>query len=350
MAMRSSGPSGDPLAHLAEDGPRPVYALDGEERVLVDEALAALKDAAVPARARDFNLDVLSAKDASLARALDAAQTLPAFAPLRMVIVKDAERWTDPKKGEEDSKTDLAPLLRYLESPSPTTVLVLVASVTFDARTKVYKALDKAGATLRFAHPHERDMPRVVAQRAKKLGVTLAPAAIDAVVDAVGADVGAAIAALEKLALFAQGRTITRADVDELVSPVKEESVFALSDAVGARDIPRALELVHAMVGGEQAHPLQLLALLARQWRQLATLRSLLDARASSAEVDAAFKLPPFILNKLKDQARKQSLVALTHGLSAIAEADRRMKGLGRLDGHRVMERLVLELAGGVGR
>lgn len=348
MATRSSGPTGDPLSHLAEDGPRAVYAIDGEERVLVDEAVATIRDAAVQARARDFNLDVMTAKDATLARALDAAQTLPAFAPLRVVIVKDAERWTDPKKGEDDTRTDLGPLLRYLESPSPTTVLMLVAAETFDARTKVYKALDKAGATMRFAHPHEREMPRVVAARAKKMGVNIATHAIDAVVDAVGTDVGAAIAALEKLALYAAGRAITRADVDELVSPVKEESVFALSDAVGARDVRRAFLLLHAMIGGEQAHPLQLLALLARHWRQLAALRALLDARAGDDAMLAQVKVPPFILGKLKDQARKQPLTALTQGLSAIAEADRRMKGLGKLDGARVMERLVLELSGGV--
>lgn len=348
MASRSSGPTGDPLAHLSEDGPRAVYVIDGDERVLVDEAVLAIRDAAVQARARDFNLDVMSAKEATLSRALDAAQTLPAFAPLRVVIVKDVEKWTDPKKGEDDSRTDLAPLLRYLESPSPTTVLMLVASETFDARTKFYKAFDKVGATIRFAHPHEREMPRVVAARAKKMGISIAPAAIDAVVDAVGVDVGAAIAALEKLALYAGSRAITRADVDELVSPVKEESVFQLSDAVGARDLRRALMLLHTMIGGEQAHPLQLLALLARQWRQLATLRALLDAKAGSGEIEAAVKVPPFILGKLKDQARKQSLSALTQGLSAIAEADRRMKGLARLDGARVMEKLVLELAGGV--
>lgn len=340
MASRAPQKGGDPLAHLASDGPRPIYAIDGEERLLVDEAVHTIRDTAVQARARDFNLDVYNAKDTPIAKVLDAAQTLPAFAPLRVVIAKEAERYA----GE-----DAAQLQKYIEKPSPTTVLILVASEKFDARTKAYKALEKAGATMRFVHPTEREMPRVIEARAKKLGVSVEPEAIRGLVDAVGTDVGLMISALEKLLLYigpGAGKLICRADVEEVVMPAKEESIFELSDAVGSRDVARALGLLTSMLELSRAHPLALLGLLAGHWRRLSMARSILDSGAPRDEVQVALpRMPPFVIDKLILQAKKQPLADLVRGLEAIAEADALLKG-GALAGPRVMERLVLTLAG----
>ncbi|MFO0728032.1 MAG: DNA polymerase III subunit delta [Myxococcota bacterium] len=340
MATKGAMKGGDPLAHLSSEGPRMVYAIDGEERLLVDEAVATIRDAALKPQARDFNLDVYIAKETPVARVLDAAQTLPAFAPLRVVIAKEAERYT----GENADA-----LIDYLSRPSPTTVLILIASEKFDARTKAYKALEKAGATMRFPHPTEREMPKIIEARAKKLGLAIEPEAIRSLVDGVGADVGGMIAALEKLLLYVgpgSGRRVQRADVDEVVMPVKEESIFELSDAVGTRDVSRALGLLSAMLEGARAHPLALLGLLAGHWRRLSTARSILDSGATRDAVqDALPRMPPFVIDKLVQQARKQPLGELVRGLEAIAAADALLKG-GALAGPRVMERLVLTLAG----
>ncbi|MCC7381247.1 MAG: DNA polymerase III subunit delta [Deltaproteobacteria bacterium] len=339
MATRAS-PREDPLAHLSRDGPRLVYALDGEERILVDEALKAIRDAALPERARDFNLDVLSGKDAPVARVLDAAATLPAFAARRVVVVKDAERY---EKDEPEA------LIAYLASPSPSTVLILVATEKFDLRLRLGKALDKAGALLRFPSPNERDMPRIIEQRARALGRTIDADAARALVETIGASVSGAIEALEKLVLYVgpdNPRPITRRDVEEVVSPAKEESIFELADAVGARDLRRAFELLHSMLVVSRAHPLALLGLLANHWRRLVTAKVLAARRAPREELAAQLRVPPFVVERLVGQARGQAVPGLLAGLEAIADADQALKG-GKLSAERVMERLVLRLARG---
>src|SRR5713101_7473596 len=51
---------------------------------------------------------------------------------------------------------------------------------------------------------------------------------------------------LEKLALHAGERAlISRADVEAMVAPVREEEFFALAEAVGEGDLGRALQLFH---------------------------------------------------------------------------------------------------------
>ncbi|MEE2901157.1 MAG: DNA polymerase III subunit delta [Myxococcota bacterium] len=326
----------DPLGHLKKDGPLPVYILHGEERLLVQEALEELKLAGLPPTAVDFNLDVFLAKDTTATKIADAARMLPAFAPRRMVIVKDAD------KLKADTLNDLQ---TYLDDPSPTTTLIFVGH-KFDARTKFYKSIKKVGAAIKFDHPNLRQLPRLIRDRATKMNIDLRDGAVHALVDSVGADLGGLVSALEKVALYVgpdSGKPVTANDVESVVSHVREESIFELTDAVGTKNLPVAFKLVHQIVNVSRNHPLALLGLVASHWRRLTVTRAMLADRAPKGDIEAALSLPPFVVEKIMRQARNQTLPRLVLGLRAIAEADQALKG-GRLPPIRVMESLVLRL------
>ncbi|MBI2372541.1 MAG: DNA polymerase III subunit delta [Deltaproteobacteria bacterium] len=334
MPPRKAVQGGDPLAHL-ESGPRPVYIVDGEERVLVDEAVAAIKSKSL-GRAADFNFDAFVAKETPIEKILSAARMLPVFAPRRLVIVKDADKLT-----ADDGRA----MESYVVDPTPDTVLVLLGQ-KFDGRLSLYKSVQKHGLALRFEHPQERQMPGLIRDRAKRRGISLDEGAIVALVAAVGTDLSAAISALEKLSLFAGSRLISASDVEEVVSNVREQSIFALTDAVGVGDTASALEVLHGTMGPGRSHPLPVLGAISTHWRKLARARSLLDAGQSPQAVASDLGGHPFAAQKSVDQARGQTGSALLLGLVAIAEADRGLKG-GKLEPEHVMERLVLTLAGG---
>lgn len=318
---------------------KPVILVEGEERILVDEAVRSIQDAVLAAGARDFNFDKFSAKDALLARILDAARTLPAFAKRRLVLVDHADKL---------SLEDAGPLLEYLGDPCPSTVLLFVAE-KLDARTKVYKAFVRAGAVMRFPRPKSKEMPDFVRQRAKRIPVGIDEAAVRALVECVGADASGVIQALDVLALYigpSSGRSIAVADVEAVVSTTREESVFALVDAIGKQNRPQALRGIDTMLSMAREPPLRVLAMIARHWRNLIKARSLLDDGAQRSEIEAAVGVPPFFLDGLLQQARRQPLPALILGLGLIARADQDLKG-GRLDPIRAMERLILALMRG---
>ncbi|MBI4819819.1 MAG: DNA polymerase III subunit delta [Deltaproteobacteria bacterium] len=312
--------------------------IDGEERVLVDEALAAIK-AKVLGRAVDFNFDQFVARESAVERILSAAKTLPVFAQRRLVLVKDADKFL---------VDDARAIEAYVANAVPETVFVLIG-LKFDLRTALAKAVQKHGLALRFEHPNERQMPALLRDRAKRRGMTLQEGAIGAIVATVGCDLSAAISALEKLSLYAGARTITAEDVEEVVSNVREQNIFAITDAVGIGDTATALEVLYGSIGPGRSHPLPVLGAIAVHWRRLARARSLLDTGASARDVESQLGAHPFVAQKSVDQARGQSSGALLAGLIAIAEADRGLKG-GKLEPEHVMERLVLTLAGGNAR
>lgn len=326
----------DALEDLKARGPQLVYLVDGEERLLVDEAVRVLKEHALPKQARDFNFDTFNGKDAKLIRIVEAAQMLPAFAPRRLVLVENSDAL-------DLDEPDV--LLKYLEKPSPTTVLVFVGE-KFDARSKVYKAFQKSGVVLRYGRPKPREMPDLVKKRARATSIAIEDSAVRSLIDAVGADASAAFQALELLALYVGPgvkRAITSRDVEAVVSLTKEESIFALADSIGLQDRAGALRGLHAMLAVSREPPLRILAMIARHWRNLARARSLLDAGTAPKEIEAAVGIPPFLLDNLLSQARRKPAAAFAVGLQEIADADKALKG-GALDHMRAMERLVLGL------
>src|SRR6266704_3326206 len=107
------------LRSLKQGASDPVYYLHGDEDVLKDEAVRALVERAVDPAARDFNVDQRNAPelDAEAFHAL--VNTPPMLAATRAVVVRGLDQLKQTAKLRQE-------LLRYLESPNPTTLLVLV--------------------------------------------------------------------------------------------------------------------------------------------------------------------------------------------------------------------------------
>src|SRR5919107_3730516 len=97
----------------------PVYYLHGLEDVLKDEAVRAILDRALDPAMRDFNLDQRSASQLDPEDIHALCNTLPMMAERRVVVLRDLEAWRRKAKAR-------AAFLRYLEHPSPDTVVVLV--------------------------------------------------------------------------------------------------------------------------------------------------------------------------------------------------------------------------------
>lgn len=336
MPPRKKASKVDPYQQLAADGPQPVYVIDGDERVLVDEFVTALRDAALPPRARDFNYDQFSGRSVSVARVLDAALTFPAFADRRVVICQHADKL--------DFEVGYDAFVGYLANPSPTSVVLFVAE-KFDGRTKMYKAAEKAKVTVRFSSPNAKQMPDVVRERARKMKIDIDARAVSAIVDAVGTSVGAATQALEVLSLYVgePARRITADDVANVVAVTKEENIFALVDAIGTGNRAAVLEGLHGILGVAREHPLKTLGMIARHYRNLTKARGALDAGIARAQIQSMVGVPPFVLDKLLSQARRHDLQTLARGLAAVTATDRDLKG-GALDNTRAMERLVFRL------
>jgi DNA polymerase-3 subunit delta len=303
----------DLLADLAAGRFDPIYVLHSEHPILIERVLGAIRDAAMPPAARAFNYDVVEGKPTG-ARIVALAQTLPMMAQRRMVYVRDLSAMP---------ADEAEPLIGYLAKPNPSTVLVAVVT-KLDKRIKLYAQLSKKG------YLHVLEAPRQLAPwlraEAKQHGVQLEPAAVTRLIDAVGDDLSRLALGVEQLGLYAGKRPVTSDDVDELIADTRERTVFELTDAIGAADLPRALGAVAALCDQRES-AVGVVVMLARHIRQLAQVYALRETGVPRGSWAPALGVPPFVVDKLIAQARGYSPPALATATRRLANADRALKG-----------------------
>jgi DNA polymerase III subunit delta len=296
-------------AQIARGAPDPVYLLIGDDEAELSE-LAADLSALVPDDLRAFNVDRLHASDKSLKpdAIVAAARTFSMLGDRRVVLVLRAERWLNPKrkgKGEEaggDDGEDASPvdsLVNYLREPELATTLVFVATDA-NRSLKLYKALQKHAtivecwglrgsrdakinqALLRDA---ARQAEQIVKSSVAKAGQQIEPAAARLLAERAGVDIGTLRADLERLLLYAAGKSkIEVADVREVVSAETAQDDWAVTNAIERGDAAEALRQVALSLDAGTA-PEQMLGQIGWFVRD-----RMGDVRRVPAAVDALFR------------------------------------------------------------
>jgi DNA polymerase-3 subunit delta len=321
---------------IAKGSLAPIYVLASDEPLLLERTVAALREAAMPAALRGFNEEMFDGKGLAASRVLNAARTLPMMAARRLVLIRDLGAM---------AAAELNGLLPYLESPSPTTVLVGVIGKV-DKRIKLFAAASKAGLVHELAAP--RDLAGFVRGEASRQGVAIAPPAVGRLVEVVGKDLARLSLSLVQLALYAGGRAIEVDDVDDLIAETRERTVFELTDAIGAGERRRALSALESLLDQRQS-AVGVVAMLARHVRQLGLCLAAAADGASRAELPRIIGAPPFVVDKLATQAKRFGPAAVARATGELSRADRALKGeaemvktLGRALGERaILERVV---------
>lgn len=332
------------------------YLFHGDDELAIAEAVAALRHrlAEVDALA-DLNANTLDGRRLTLAELRAAADAMPFLSERRLVVVEGLVGRCNPRGGDrgEGRKALAAALIAYLPEVPPTTRLVLVEG-RLEKDNPVLRwagALPSTGsgtpeeaAVVRaFDPPAAAALPRWIEARARSSGGAIRADAAAALAEALDRDgqvnLRMAASEVEKLLTYADGREVTAADVGELVTSIRLESVFRLVDAIGDRDRRTAIARLHELQAAGEP-PLRLLALITRQFRLLHRTALLTAAGRPAGELPRLLGVPPFVGRKLAAQARRFRTDALAGALARLLAIDTGIK-TGAVDGPLALELLV---------
>ncbi len=314
---------------------RPVYYLSGEEPHGKAEALKALLKAHDPG---PFNLHELRGESLDVEELLSACMTQPMLGAVRLVIVKRAD-----KLNAEARKR----LAAYLKDPTPTTCLVLVADEKRPERGEALSTLAASkGAVAIFWPLKEAEALEWARAEARRLGLKLSDEGSKTLVEEIGPDMPALDQEIGKLALLAKGRPgeLGREDVLDSIGAPREESVFALGNALQRRDAASALRVARELLeSGEE--PLSLLAQASWTLSRQLKARRLAEAGVTGEEAFRALKVSSWHNREFLALAARRSERSLVAGLQACVEVEARLKS-GTPSPALELRALLLELCG----
>ena len=260
--------------------PHAAYYIYGPEDVLKDDAIRYILDLALDPTMRDFNLDQVSAGtlDPEAVEAL--CTTVPMMAERRVVIIRDVEQWKRRTRGR-------SAVIRYLEHPSPETVLILVQGA---GEEKPDKDLLKHAEPIACAMESGADVRRWVDRKAAERGLTFEDGAVDHLVKVTGTSLSAISIELEKLASLPAGVAITVRQVEELVGVRHGETPSDWRAAILDDDPANALKLLPNVLSQSGVSGVRLVSLLGTTLIGVGIVRAAYEkGQRGKALSDAAF-------------------------------------------------------------
>ncbi len=320
--------------------------IHGSEPLLVDELLERLAAAVLadPASAA-WNREVLYADAATPDAVVSAGLALPLFGGRRLVLVRGIGQV--PAKAIERLRSAIDGARRGPGGwPAEGTTLVFVAG-----------ELDRRGAALRLAGegiealevrpPSGRAVVGWLRERARAVGLDLAPQAAEALIALVGEDLGRLASELEKAALFAgDDRRVTEEVVRALAGESRVRQYWELTQALEEGDRARALSVLdRLLLAGEE--PTVLVARIAEHARDLWRVQAGLAARRDARQIATLLprRRPPFAVERLMARAEAVRPDGVSAALRRCFEADRRLKSGGG-EARALLTALVADLAG----
>jgi DNA polymerase-3 subunit delta len=227
--------------------------------------------------------------EVTVAEILDDARALSLFASERLIWIVNAElalprgraaaASDDDNDGDSPAASgDAAPLVSYLKDPTPGVTLVFEANrYDFEGedkrkqdRVRKFYALIPDVVEL---HKYSVQDARAEAESlVRTAGFRMDPAALDLLIEALGADIARVAVEVEKLSLYAGNRVIGVDDITQLVPDARATTIFALVNALGRRDRARSLAILDTLTREGEYLPLAL-AFLSSQFRMALVAR-----------------------------------------------------------------------------
>jgi DNA polymerase III subunit delta len=356
--MRSFAPTERFVSEVEKRKLAPGYVFVGDEAFFRRQCREAVLQHLVPRDMREFSFYEMDLDNTEIFDVLDRARTPSLMSPFQVFFVRGVKALYGRGKHDEE----FAALEQYFKNPNPDALIVFIAdhlSIPADVRRmemqdkeryeRIRETLGEYCTVIEFARVEESEAVKWTVERAAVEDVKLEQDAAREMVDALGGDMMMIASELEKLTLYVgDKKRITLGDVETMVLAAKQRTLYELTDAISAKDRPRALEVLDAIMStgdGDDA-AIGHLYMLAKTFRQMLVIseRNVRDSRALWQALWQGFRVPPFAAEDIIRQARRyKSRRELTRAVRLIAKADLALRS-NAPSKRLVLEKLVLDL------
>jgi DNA polymerase III subunit delta len=228
---------------------KPIYWLEGEEEYYIDVIMDYAEHKILSESEAGFNLTVFYGRDADWSAVVNACRRYPMFAERQVVLLKEAQQMKDIDKLES-----------YVDNPLSSTIFVVsYKEKTLDGRTTLSKTLKKKAEVFTSKKIYDSKLPEWTSEMVQSKGYSIAQKALMLLVDHIGNDLSRIANEVDKVLVNLGGeKLITEDDIENYVGVSKEYNVFELQDALGKKDLAKAIKIINYFEGNPKAAPIQM--------------------------------------------------------------------------------------------
>ena len=319
------------MTHEAQSstaGPN-VFLVTGNDPALVAAETARIIREVAGSDPDPFALEVVretddSAPEEILRQVARAVQTPPFLGGRKTVWLRDFSGFAADSaaaKTKSPDATALRDLAEIIEKGIPADVVLVMDGPGVDSRKPLAKACQARGKVIVCERPSLRqrqwreEMNAVIRRRADERGVRLGADVVELLTDCLGTDTARIESELEKLICYAGGPEgpITCEAVEALCHGQGEELPWALTNALGRRDLTEALRIIGVLLqqsGDEGTGARALLGQMARFYREL------LETKVFMAE--RRLRSPQALVNALQGMTPEEKARCSAAGLGIV--------------------------------
>jgi DNA polymerase-3 subunit delta len=318
----------------------PVYLFQGEEPYYIDKLSDHIEQDVLDEMGKEFNQTIMYGKDSNIMSLVSTAKRYPMMSDYQVVILKEAQEMRelansnrsksddDDDEGGESGSDALAPLVKYVSQPLSSTVLVLCFKYkNLDKRTKLFKAIEKNGVIFDSAKKKDSELQEWIEKYLGEKKQLIEPKAAALMAEHIGNDLSRIANECDKLMISLRpGETINSGHIEEYIGISKEFNVFELQNALGKKDVLKAMQIVHYFSSNPRANPLPMtMGTLYSYFTKLLAFHALPEKTKAAA---AAIRINPYFFDQYALAARNYPLPKLFAISGLLREYDMKSKGV----------------------
>ena len=339
------------VAELTEQGLRKqaekgelqgIYLLYGEEKYLLSKGAARVMEK-TGGEMSDFNLQKLDGSSVTVEQIAAAVEALPLLASQKCVAVSDFNVETRPAAEVEK----LVSLLGQV--PDTTVLLLFFPTLEVDGKRsakwkRFIQSVQAAGTSVYFPRKTPAELEKLLVSAAEKRRCTLSRSDAKYMVEQCGTDLRTLYHELEKICAFVGEGTVSRQQLEQVLTKNLEAAVFQLAKDLMAGAYEKAYNTLDRLLAQDE-DPIFILAALSTVYVDLYRVRVLMQSGRPVAEAAKYFdyKGKEFRLRSAERDSNRFSDRVLRDSLDAIMQTDLALKST-RANNRFLLEELIARL------
>ena len=311
-----------------------VYLLSGEETFYIDKARDKIFQKLQVDKSDVVKIDCN--EKIPISEIVTAIDSAPFFNPKNVVLVKNAPFFSAENKSER--------LENVLQNMQETNYVIFTAK-TADKRKKLYKIVSNVGEVLDAEPLKSWQLEDWLKEKLRTIGKVITLDARMYFLERIGVLPEISLWYLEnefeKICLNVRGQQITLEDLQRNLLEMPEVSNFAIVDAINARKLKNAVQILRTQMRNVNNFVL-VITVLSRHVRQLLLAKFYLKNKIRGDELAKKLEMHPFIAKKFEKVVPTYPTKLLEEIFIEIADADYNFK-IGRA-GVESLEKIVIRL------